>query len=134
MMDFSQRYNRENFVAFLRNEFLPEDDFLTETKEETIQQSANYIKKITQLGTCESLKLAVYEARHTSTNDARVGLSKEIFRFMANKRERKALVLFVPQGNDANYRFSLISIDLDENAKGNIQRIYSNPRRYSYYL
>lgn len=134
MMDFSQKYNRENFVAFLQNEFLPEDDFLTETKEETIQQSANYIKKITQLGTCKSLNLAVYEARHTSTNDARVGLSKEIFRFMANKRERKALVLFVPQGNDANYRFSLISIDLEENAKGNIQRIYSNPRRYSYYL
>lgn len=134
MMDFSQRYNRENFVAFLRNEFLPEDDFLTETKEETIQQSANYIKKITQLGTCESLKLAVYEARHTSTNDARVGLSKEIFRFMANRRERKALVLFVPQGNDANYRFSLISIDLDETESGKIKHLYSNPRRYSYYL
>ena len=133
MMNFSQKYNRDNFIAFLQNEFLPED-FLAETKEETIQQSANYIKEITQLGTCESLKLAVYEARHTSTNDARVGLSKEIFRFIANKMENRALVLFVPQGNDANYRFSLISIDLDENAKGNIQRIYSNPRRYSYYL
>lgn len=134
MMDFSQRYNRENFVAFLQNDFLPEDDFLPETTEAEIKQKTEYIKTITKLGTCKSLNLAVYEARHTSTNDARVGLSKEIFRFMANQWERKALVLFVPQGNDANYRFSLISIDLDENEKGNIRRIYSNPRRYSYYL
>lgn len=134
MMDFSKRYNRNEFVKFLQTDFLPEDDFLTETTEAEIQQETRYIKAITRLGACPSLKLAVYEARHTSTNDARVGLSKEIFRFMANKRERKALVLFVPEGNDANYRFSLISIDLNETEDGKIKRTYSNPRRYSYYL
>lgn len=134
MMDFSKRYDRDEFVEFLQNDFLPEDDFLTETAETEIQQDTKYIKSITRLGACPSLKLAVYEARHTSTNDARVGLSKEIFRFMANKRERKALVLFVPEGNDANYRFSLISIDLNETDDGKIKRTYSNPRRYSYYL
>lgn len=134
MMDFSQKYNREKFIAFLQNEFLPEDDFRSETTEAEIKQKTEYIKAITKLGTCKSLNLAVYEARHTSKNDARVGLSKEIFRFMANQWERKALVVFVPQGNDANYRFSLISIDLDEDEKGKIQRKYSNPRRYSYYL
>lgn len=134
MMDFSKRYDRNEFVKFLQTDFLPEDDFLTEIAEAEIQQETKYIKSITRLGDCPSLKLAVYEARHTSTNDARVGLSKEIFRFMANKRERKALVLFVPDGNDANYRFSLISIDLNETEDGKIKRTYSNPRRYSYYL
>ncbi|WP_289066944.1 hypothetical protein [uncultured Alistipes sp.] len=134
MMDFSKRYDRNEFVKFLQTDFLPEDDFLTETAEAEIQQETKYIKSITRLGACPSLKLAVYEARHTSTHDARVGLSKEIFRFMANKRERKALVLFVPDGNDANYRFSLISIDLNETEDGKIKRTYSNPRRYSYYL
>lgn len=133
-MDFSKRYNREEFAKFLQNDFLPEEDFLTEATKVEIQQETKYIKAITRLGTCPSLELAVYEARHTSTHDARVGLSKEIFRFMANKRERKALVAFVPEGNDTNYRLSLISIDLVENEDGDVKRTYSNPRRYSYYL
>ena len=134
MMDFSKAYDRKEFVAFLQNEFLPEDVSFTDDPEAEVQQGTKYIKTISKLGTCPSLKLAVYEARHTSTNDARVGLSKEIFRFMANKRERKALVLFVPDGNAANYRFSLISIELNETETGSIKRTYSNPRRFSYYL
>lgn len=134
MMDFSKAYDRKEFVAFLQNEFLPEDVSFTDDPEAEVQQGTKYIKTISKLGTCPSLKLAVYEARHTSTNDARVGLSKDIFRFMANKRERKALVLFVPDGNAANYRFSLISIELNETETGSIKRTYSNPRRFSYYL
>ncbi len=134
MMDFSKAYERKEFIKFLQIEFLPENDFKTEESEMEIRQETKYIKAITRLGTCPSLKLAVYEAQHTSTNDARVGLSKEIFRFMANKRERKALVLFVPEGNAANYRLSLISIELNETETGGVKRTYSNPRRYSYYL
>lgn len=133
-MDFSKRYDRDEFMKFLQNEFLPEDVSFTTDPEAEKQEKTKYIKAITKLGTCPSLRLAVYEARHTSPNDARVGLSKEIFRFMDNKRERRALVLFVPEGNGANYRFSLISIDLHETEDGKIQHGYSNPRRYSYYL
>ena len=133
-MDFSKRYDRDEFMKFLQNEFLPEDVSFTTDPEAEKQEKTKYIKAITKLGTCPSLRLAVYEARHTSPNDARVGLSKEIFRFMGNKRERRALVLFVPEGNGANYRFSLISIDLHETEDGKIQHGYSNPRRYSYYL
>ena len=134
MMDFSKKYNRDEFMKFLQNEFLPEDVSFTTDPEAEKQEKTKYIKAITKLGTCPSLRLAVYEARHTSPNDARVGLSKEIFRFMDNKRERRALVLFVPEENGANYRFSLISIDLRETKDGKIQHGYSNPRRYSYYL
>ncbi|WP_298071816.1 N-6 DNA methylase [uncultured Bacteroides sp.] len=134
MMDFSKKYNRDEFMKFLQNEFLPEDVSFTTDPEVEKQEKTKYIKAITKLGTCPSLRLAVYEARHTSPNDARVGLSKEIFRFMDNKRERRALVLFVPEENGANYRFSLISIDLRETKDGKIQHGYSNPRRYSYYL
>lgn len=133
-MDFSKRYDRDEFMKFLQNEFLPEDVSFTTDPEVEKQEKAKYIKAITKLGTCPSLRLAVYEARHTSPNDARVGLSKEIFRFMGNKRERRALVLFVPEENGANYRFSLISIDLHETEDGKIKHSYSNPRRYSYYL
>ena len=132
-MDFSKRYNRSEFVHFLQHQFLPED-FVVETTNIQIDRQTKYIRSVTKLGSCETLDLVVYEVRHTSTHDARVGLSKEAFRFLADEWESKALVLFVPEGSDANYRFSLITIDLSETEEGKLQRIYSNPRRYSYYL
>lgn len=132
-MEFNKRYNRSEFVKFLQNSFLP-DDFLPETTEVEIKSSCNLIQTVTKLGSTEKLDLVVYEIRHKSTNDARVGLSKEAFRFLSDEWENRALVLFVPEGNEANYRFSLITIDLDETENGKLKRIYSNPRRYSYYL
>lgn len=132
-MEFNKRYNRSEFVNFLQNKFLPED-FVTETTPIEIERETKYIRTITKLGVCGSLDLVVYEVRHSSTHDARVGLSKEAFRFLADEWESKALVLFVPEGNDANYRFSLITINLTETEEGRLHKIYSNPRRYSYFL
>ena len=132
-MDFSKRYNRSEFVHFLQHQFLPED-FVVETTNIQIDRQTKYIRSVTKLGSCDTLDLVVYEVRHISTHDARVGLSKEAFRFLADEWESKALVLFVPEGSDVNYRFSLITIDLNETEEGKLQRIYSNPRRYSYYL
>ncbi len=132
-MEFNKRYNRAEFVSFLGSAFLPED-FMAETTDIKFERQTKYIRSITKLGKSEKLDLIVYEVRHTSTHDARVGLSKEAFRFLADEWENRALVLFVPEDNDANYRFSLITIDLNETEEGRIQRIYSNPRRYSYYL
>lgn len=132
-MEFNKRYNRTEFIDFLQHKFLPED-FVVETINIDIERPTKYIRAITKLGSSEMLDLVVYEVRHNSTQDARVGLSKEAFRFLADEWESRALVLFVPENNDANYRFSLITIDLNETEEGRLQRIYSNPRRYSYYL
>ena len=132
-MEFNRRYNRSEFVAFLQNIFLPED-FIVESTTIDIKQQTKYICSATKLGSSKLLDLVVYEIQHTSTHDARVGLSKEAFRFLADEWESKALVIFVPKGNEANYRFSLITIDLSETEEGKLQRNYSNPRRYSYYL
>lgn len=132
-MEFNKRYNRNEFVNFLQHKFLPED-FIAETTVIDIERQTKYIRSVTKLGSSELLDLVVYEIRHTSKHDARVGLSKEAFRFLADEWESKALVLFVPEVNDANYRFSLITIDLNETEEGKLQKIYSNPRRYSYYL
>lgn len=132
-MEFNKRYNRTEFVDFLQHKFLPED-FLVETTSIDIKRETKYICAITKLGSSETLDLVVYEVRHNSTQDARVGLSKAAFRFLADEWESRALVLFVPENNDTNYRFSLITIDLNETEEGRLQRIYSNPRRYSYYL
>ena len=132
-MEFNRRYNRSEFISFLQHQFLPED-FVTETTPIDMVRQTQYIRSITKLGSCETLDLVVYEVRHSSTHDARVGLSKEAFRFLADEWESKALVLFVPEGNDTNYRFSLITIDLSETPEGKLHKVYSNPRRYSYFL
>ena len=131
-MNFDKRYDRHEFLRFL-GFFLPED-FTEKIEEVHFEHKTTYIRQVTRLGRCQSLDLLVYEMRHNSVNDARVGLSKEAFRFLANEWEGRALVLFVPENNDANYRFSLITIDLDMTEEGKTLKRYSNPRRYSYYL
>lgn len=133
-MDFSKPYNRREFVNYLRRDFLP-DDFEQEERPVTFGSQMNYASSALKLGTCRSLDLVVYEIKHTSHNDARVGLSKDAFRMLAGERQNRALVIFVPEDTNANYRFSLIEIQLSigEN-ESNVRHTYSNPRRYSYYL
>ena len=133
-MEFNKAYNRQEFVGFLKNRFLPEDFVQTEEKVGFITQT-KYSTHAVKLGTCESLDLVVYEIRHTSKNDARVSLSKEAFRLLADEMEDRALVAFVPEDNDATYRFSFIEISLNiDDEHSRITRSYSNPRRYSYLL
>ena len=133
-MDFSKPYNRKEFVNYLRRDFLP-DDFQQEERPVTFSSQMNYASSALKLGTCRSLDLVVYEIKHTSHNDARVGLSKDAFRMLAGERQNRALVIFVPEDTNSNYRFSLIEIQLSigEN-ESNVRYTYSNPRRYSYYL
>ena len=133
-MEFNKAYNRQEFVSFLQNSFLPED-FLPVLTPVTFRTQLNYTTQVVKLGSSESLDLVVYEVRHNSKNDARVSLSKEAFRLLADEMEDRALVIFVPEDNSDNYRFSLIEIILEaRDDSSRITRNYSNPRRYSYYL
>lgn len=133
-MEFNKAYNRQEFIGFLKNCFLPEDFVQTEENVDFVTQT-KYSTQAVKLGTCESLDLVVYEIRHTSKNDARISLSKEAFRLLADEMEDRALVAFVPEDNDATYRFSFIEITLNiDEEHSRITRSYSNPRRYSYLL
>ena len=132
-MQFNKAYNRQEFVSFLRNSFLP-DDFQPIETPVTLHTQTKFTSSVTKLGSCSSLDLVVYEIRHRSKNDARVGLSKEAFRVLADEWEDRALVIFVPEEFATNYRFSLITVDLDMTESGKLNKRYSNPRRYSYYL
>lgn len=125
-MQFNQVYNRTHFVSFLQNDFLPEDFQVTETPI-TLHTQTRYTVNVTKLGVCDSLDLVVYEIRHQSKNDARVGLSKEAFRVLADEWQDKALVVFVPEGAPNNYRFSLITIDLDITETGKIENAIQIP-------
>ena len=134
MIDFSKAYSREDFVNYLRRDFLP-DDFEQEESTVHFWAQMNYASAATCLGKSKMLDLVVYEIKHTSRHDARVGLSKDAFRMLAGEKQSRALVVFVPEDDANNYRFSLIEIQLSigEN-DSNVTRTYSNPRRYSYYL
>ncbi|MDD6992763.1 MAG: TaqI-like C-terminal specificity domain-containing protein [Prevotella sp.] len=133
-MEFNKAYNRAESLSFLRSSFLPED-FLQESSVINNPVQFQYTQQVTRLGECESLGLVVYEVRHSSKHDARVGLTKEAFRLLADEFCERALVFFVPKDDDSNYRFSLIEITLDQSEESSrISRRYSNPHRYSYFL
>lgn len=131
-MEFNKAYSRREFVRFLQNSFLPED-FVPSEEEVWFNTKMIYSTEAVKLGTCRSLELVVYEVKHQSKHDARVSLSKEAFRMLADEMKDRALVIFVPEDSNENYRFSLIEITLDsadDSARGT--KRYSNPRRYSY--
>ena len=133
-MEFNKAYKREEYLSFLRVNFLP-DDFQQKISSVENPVQFQYTQQVTRLGECESLGLVVYEVRHSSKHDARVGLTKEAFRLLADEFCERALVFFVPEDDDSNYRFSLIEITLDQSEESfRISRRYSNPHRYSYYL
>ena len=133
-MEFNKAYNRQEFVSFLQNKFLPED-FIPTEEPVAFRTQMTYSTQAVNLGSSESLGLIVYEVRHSSKNNARVSLSKEAFRMLADEGKDRALVVFIPEDNDDNYRLSFIEITLDiAEGMSRITRSYSNPRRYSYYL
>lgn len=133
MMDFSKAYNRHEFVSFLQNNFCRR--FLPTVEPVVFKTKMTYTREAVKLGSSESLDLVVYEVKHNSKNDARVSLSKEAFRLLADEREDRALVIFVPENSNDNYRFSFIELTLEvKDGSSRVTRNYSNPRRYSYFL
>ena len=133
-MEFNKAYDRQEFVNFLQNSFLP-NDFIPESTPVAFRTKMTYSTQAVKLGSSASLDLVVYEIRHKSKHDARVSLSKEAFRLLADEMEDRALVIFVPEDNSDNYRFSLIEITLEaKDDSSRVTRNYSNPRRYSYFL
>lgn len=130
-MNFSNKYNKSDFLKFFQGKFLP-DDFSIEDENISIDFTPFHIKKVTLIGKVDSLDLKIYEVKHKSEYDPRVSLSKEIFKVMRDYSVRNALILFISENSD-NYRFSLatISFSLDDKK---VKKEYSNPRRYSFFL
>lgn len=131
---FQKAYDRAEFLNFLRRDFLP-DDFVQQEIKIEFATKTTFSKSATKLGVCKSLDLVVYEIIHNGKDDPRVGLSKEAFRMLAEEWQDRAFVLFIPENNPSNYRFSLIEIKLEgTETSAKLTRKYSNPRRYSFVL
>ncbi|MBU2540681.1 MAG: N-6 DNA methylase [Candidatus Omnitrophica bacterium] len=130
-MDFKVTYEREKYLDFFQNQFLPED---FESCDESIESQfkPQHISKVTKIGQVPSLDLNIYEIKHHSENDPRVSLSRDSFRILAQYGVRRALAIFT-SSSSSNYRLSLITIDLKLEGR-RVQKEYSNPRRYSFFL
>lgn len=89
-MEFNKAYNRQEFVHFLQHRFLP-DDFVPTVEPVTFYTKMTYTTQAVKLGTSAVLDLVVYEVKHTSKNAARVSLSKEAFRMLADETVDRAL-------------------------------------------
>ncbi|MDR0786182.1 MAG: hypothetical protein LBE74_09960 [Treponema sp.] len=95
MMDITAGYDREEFIDFLRDRFLP-DDFETAATDVNIDKKNALITIATRLGVCASMDLSVYEFRRTYTRNPRVILSREAFSILEryDKTASDALAVF----------------------------------------
>jgi len=135
MLELNKPYNRTEFLNFLESTFLPDDFVIVEENLTISDFKTSFCNSAVKLGSSKTLGLDVYEITHTSSHDARVGISKDAFQILLRKSyNNRALVLFVPEGSK-QYRFSLIQIEAEVNDQtARIIRSYSNPRRYSFLL
>ena len=135
MITFDEKYNREEFTEFLRG-FLPQDCAERVEDMPLEKQHKGRYKKITKaqvLWKCESLgDLHILEMTHKQ-DDPRVAIATDAFKIMADHWIHRALVVFKNDESDT-YRFSHLTISLDENEKGAVVRRYSNARRHSFLL
>ncbi|MBL7148667.1 MAG: Eco57I restriction-modification methylase domain-containing protein [Candidatus Cloacimonetes bacterium] len=130
--NFNAPYNRENWITFFRQQFLPQD-FSHITEKVTCEFKSNCINEdVLYLGESQSLKLKVYEMQHDSENDPRIGLSRDAFKFIEHQKVKNALILFISE-NSENYRLSLITRELKLEGK-KVTKEFTNPKRYSYFM
>lgn len=61
-MDFSKTYNRQDFVNFLQDSFLPED-FVPTEKPVELRTKMTYTRQAVKLGVSAALDLVVYEVK-----------------------------------------------------------------------
>ena len=134
-MNFNALYNRDTFLTFLEERFLPDDFTIDEVSFEKLNFTPRYTLNANLLGTCRSMELDVFEITHTSSHDARVGIAQDAFKLMLHHSYfNRALVIF-KQENSSQYRFSLLQIEAEQaDNSSRITRSFSNPRRYSFLL
>jgi hypothetical protein len=128
--DLKQKYSKEHFLAL--NSQLIDANYSTKTLAISTANS-KLIETAEYLGEYQSLDLHIITIKHTSSNDARVGVSMEIFKLMKDYALPNALVAAYSAESDS-WRYSLITSSLSINSTGKITKAFSNPRRYSFVL
>lgn len=111
---------------------LVENELYVESKQ--IHYSSEIISSAVNIGHfLENRFNNILIIKHNAGLSARVKLAVETFKLMAENNIDKALIAYVSNNDSEEWRFSYVTITLDE-IKGRIKKSYSNPRRYSYVL
>jgi hypothetical protein len=131
-MDFRAIYKRNDYINFFRTYLLPED-FDDQSEDVSLGFKPQHISKVIKIGEVPSLELNIYEVTHPAENDPRVSLSRDAFRLLAQYGVKRALIVFNSE-TSSNFRLSLVTIDLKWEEGKRVQKEYSNPRRYSFFL
>src|SRR5258708_22413937 len=130
MMQLNNTYNRDDFLQFLRENFLT--DFRKEVRPASTQGLSS-IQKAYSLGRSESLDLQVFEFSFEGSPNKRVTLTKDAFQVMRSSAIFQAIAIFHSPGSD-DWRLSLMTATPERTEKGKVALSYSNPKRLSFFL
>ena len=136
-MDFQKSYNRQDFLRFLRNDFFKES-FSEHIEETDLAKKINskFFTKITKLWTALDLdNLIILEIEHKSKSDARIGLTKDIFKLLRQYElewiiRQHTIVILTNPDLPEQYRLSLLTTTYNDKFEEKL----SNPKRFSYLL
>ena len=135
-MDFAKKYDRWEFLRFLRN------DFLWEKFEEKVEKTSilddfksKFFTSITKLWEVEDFEdLIVLEIEHRSKNDARISITKDIFKLLRQYeiewQVRRNTLVILKNPETSWYRLSLLTTTYNEDFEEKL----SNPKRFSFLL
>ena len=127
--DLKQSFTEGLFLQI--NEQLIDGEFKT-SQLSIIPDNSRFITNTKYYGNYDDLDLHILTVEHSSTEDARVGVSLDIFKLMKKYSLQNALVAAYSKSD--NWRYSLITSNLSVNDKGKVTKEFSNPRRYSFVL
>lgn len=128
--DLKQSFAQGLFLQI--NERLIEGKF-TSSQLSITPDNSKFITNTKYYGNYEGLDLHILTIEHSSTEDARIGVSLDIFKLMKKYSLQNALVAAYSTSSD-NWRYSLVTSSLSVNDKGKVTKEFSNPRRYSFVL
>lgn len=130
MMNLNEKYNRDQFISFLKEIFLL--DYQNDTRPISTSDYKS-INKAFSLGRSESLDLQIFEFEYSGSFNKRIALAKDAFQVMKQSATFQALAVFHSLEHD-DWRFSLMTANPQKTEKGSVTIAYSNPRRYSFFL
>lgn len=130
MMNLNEKYNRDQFISFLKEIFL--QDYQSDLRPIS---TSNYqsIDKAYSLGSSSSLDLQVFEFEYSGSFNKRIALAKDAFQIMKQSAVFQALAIFYSPESD-DWRLSLMTVNPQRTDRGGVSLDYSNPRRYSFFL
>jgi adenine-specific DNA-methyltransferase len=127
-MNLSKKYNREDFLKFIKEDFLP--SFSEEYRKITEKRK---FEKVFYLGKCEEIDTIVIEIEHSGSMDKKVTMTQDAFKIIQDYGAYRALVVFYCKSLEV-WRFSLITMTPAIKEEGRIELKKSNPRRHSFIL